>query len=145
VDALAFLELLWAVDHGLRTMSKRMLKTIGVTGPQRIVIRLIGRNPGLTAKEIADQAHHHPSTLTVILRSLEKNGHVIRRSDPEDRRLVRLYLSPSGRKVDRKQKGTVEEAIRVVLGRLDSDEAGVARKALAMIVEELERASGRRR
>ncbi len=145
MDALAFLELLWALDHGLRTMSKRMLQTIGVTGPQRIVIRLIGRNPGLTAKEIAEQAHHHPSTLTVILRSLEKHGHVVRRSDAEDRRLARLYLSASGTKVDRKQKGTVEAAIRVVLERLDPREIEVAGKVLAQIVEELERASGRNR
>jgi DNA-binding MarR family transcriptional regulator len=145
VDALSFLELLWALDHGLSRMSKQMLKTLGVTGPQRAVIRLVGRDPGLTAKEIAERAHHHPSTLSVILRSLEKNGHVARRSDPDDRRRIRLYLSPSGVKLDRIQTGTVEAAVRVAMGRLDPTETEATRKALALLVEELELASRTRR
>ena len=32
---LEFMRLLWAVEHGLQTTSKRMARRIGVTGPQR--------------------------------------------------------------------------------------------------------------
>ena len=37
--------LLWAVDHGVRRRSKQMAATLGVTGPQRLVIRLAARYP----------------------------------------------------------------------------------------------------
>jgi DNA-binding MarR family transcriptional regulator len=123
-------------------MSKHMLKTIGVTGPQRAVIRLIGRNPGLAAKDIAGRAHHHPSTLSIILRSLEANGHVLRKVDSRDGRRVRLELSASGRRLDRKQSGTVESAVRRALARLDPNETIAVRRALGVLVEELERGAG---
>ncbi len=47
--ALDFMRLLWAMDHDLQRRSKRMEVELGVTGLQRIVIRLIGRFPGVTA------------------------------------------------------------------------------------------------
>ena len=51
--ALDFLRLMWAVDHELQSVSKRMLAELGQTGPQRLAIRLIGLNPGLAAGELA--------------------------------------------------------------------------------------------
>jgi DNA-binding MarR family transcriptional regulator len=106
------------------------------------VIRLIGRNPGLSAKDIAGRAHHHPSTLSIILRSLEGNGHVLRKVDSQDARRVRLELSASGKRLDRKQRGTVESAVRLALARLDPNEVEVVRRALGVLVEELERGAG---
>jgi DNA-binding MarR family transcriptional regulator len=137
-DVLTFLDLLWAMDHGLNLVSKRMLATMGVTGPQRVVIRLIGRCPGLTAGEIADQAHQDRSTLSVILRRLEENGLVTRTGDPDDLRRVRLHLTPSGKKVDEQQDGTVESAVRQALGRLGPRQASSAMVALRVLAQELE-------
>lgn len=140
-DTLAFLELLWAMDHGLNLVSKHMHATIGVTGPQRVVVRAIGRSPGLTAGEIAERAHQHPSTLSIVLKSLEKNGYVVRAGDPDDHRRVRLYLSPAGEKIDAQKKGTVENAVRTALGRLSSRQIHAAKDALQAITEELEKVS----
>src|SRR5688572_15630298 len=42
-EVLSFMQLLWAVTHGLESTSKRMLAAVGVTGPQRLVLRLIGQ------------------------------------------------------------------------------------------------------
>ncbi len=143
-DTLAFLELLWAMDHGLNRMSKRMLATFGVTGPQRVVIRLVGRFPGLTAGEIADRAHTHPSTLSVILRRLEEQDYVVRQPDPTDHRRVRLFLSPEGAVIDQQFEGTVEAAVHAALGRLEPAERQGAAKLLRSLVDELTRAVLRR-
>ena len=40
-----FHALLWAVDHGLTSISKRMERALGITGPQRLVVRIVGRRP----------------------------------------------------------------------------------------------------
>jgi MarR family transcriptional regulator, organic hydroperoxide resistance regulator len=146
-DPLAFLEILWALDHALNTVSKRMLATQGITGPQRAVIRMIGRFPGLTAREIAARAHHHPSTLSVILRRLAKEGHVVRASDPADQRRVRLVLSSSGRRIDERREGNVEGAVRLTLARLTPAQIEAAKTLLQTLVEELERVAntGKRR
>jgi len=140
-DALSFLELLWAMDHGLNLVSKHMHATMGVTGPQRVVIRVIGRSPGLTAGEIAERAHHHPSTLSVVLKSLERNGYVVRAGDPDDHRRVRLFLSPAGQKIDAQKKGTVETAVRTALDGLSPRQILAAKQALKAITEELAKVS----
>src|SRR5688572_10921067 len=71
-DVLDFMRLLWAVDHALQQRSKQMLQTHGITGPQRLVLRVVGRYPGIAAGELANVLHVHPSTLTGVLKRLEK-------------------------------------------------------------------------
>lgn len=64
-DVLQFMQLLWAVVHGLERTSKRMILDVGVTGPQRLVLRVVGLYPGVSAGELATILHVHPSTLMV--------------------------------------------------------------------------------
>lgn len=144
-DVLAFLELLWALAHGMDTVSKHMHATLGITGPQRVVIRTIGRFAGLTAGEIADRAHHHPSTLSGILKRLEEHGHIVRVTDPSDHRRVRLLLSKSGQRLDARHEGTVEAAVRAALARVEPDQIEGARVVIRTLMEELERVVAPRR
>ena len=81
-ETLEFMRLLWAIDHGLQRRSKRMAKTLGLTGPQRLVVRMLGRYPGISAGQLAQVLHLHPSTLTGILRRLERRGWLTRRRRP---------------------------------------------------------------
>ena len=69
-DVLQFMQLLWAVVHGLEKTSKKMRGAIGVTGPQRLVLRVVGLFPGLSAGDLANILHIHPSTLTGVLQRL---------------------------------------------------------------------------
>lgn len=138
-ETLATLERLWALDHGLQAASRAMLARMGVTAPQRFILRLVGRDPGLTAGTLARRLHDHPSTLTASLRRLVDQGLVDRRTDPEDQRRVRLHLTPAGSRVDRIRVGTVESAVRAALQRMSDQEAGALRTALTVLAEELER------
>src|SRR5205814_10660337 len=79
---LDFMRLLWAVDHALQSASKRMESSFGLTGPQRLVVRIVGRFPGIAAGRIADILHVHPSTLTGVLKRLESRAVLQRRPDP---------------------------------------------------------------
>src|SRR2546430_1703441 len=67
---LDFMRLLWSVDHSLQSVSKRMEGTLGVTGPQRVVIRMVGQFPSISAGDVAALLHIHPSTLTGVLKRL---------------------------------------------------------------------------
>ena len=134
---LEFMKQLWAVDHGLQTISKRLESQHGITGPQRLVVRIVGRTPGISAGALAQILRMHPSTLTGILRRLETRGVLIRKSDPNDARRALFALTTKGRKVDMLKTGTVEAAVRRVLAKLPS-EASVAQKLLAALAVELE-------
>src|SRR2546423_15115016 len=97
---LDFLRLLWAVDHALQSASKRMESTHGITGPQRLVVRIVGRFPGIAAGRVAEILHVHPSTLTGILKRLEPRALLQRKSDPRDARPALFRLPPEGQERD---------------------------------------------
>jgi DNA-binding MarR family transcriptional regulator len=124
---LEFMRALWALDHALQSASKRMETRLGVTAPQRLVVRIVGRFPGISAGEVAEILHVHPSTLTGVLKRLEARGVVIRRADPKDGRRALLALTARGRQLDALRSGTVEAVVRRVLQRLPSGSVRSAR------------------
>ena len=130
---------LWELVHALAVRSKRMRRTLGVTGPQRLVIRVVGQSPGATASEISEILGLHPSTLTGVLARLESQ-HMIRRAvDRSDRRRVRFRLTAAGLRVDRERKGTVEAAVRRAMGRAGPARLAQTEEMLALLVDELAR------
>jgi DNA-binding MarR family transcriptional regulator len=136
---LEFMRVIWALDHGLQRMSKRLEGELGVTGPQRLVLRIVGRVPGISAGDLARVLHVHPSTLTGVLRRLESRGLVTREPDPSDGRRALLHLSPKGRKLDVSQEGTVESVVKRVLGRTPPARADATREVLATLTSQLEK------
>jgi DNA-binding MarR family transcriptional regulator len=115
---LAFMRALWELDHALFSASKRMKAGIGVTGPERLVIRIVGELPEITPSELADILHVDRSTLTGLLRRMVQRKLVARRGDPEDARKSHLRLLPTGEAIDRVRSGTVEAGIRAALDAL---------------------------
>jgi DNA-binding MarR family transcriptional regulator len=134
---LDFMRLLWALDHALQSASKRMESTFGVTGPQRLVVRIVGRFPGIAAGRMAEILHVHPSTLTGVLKRLEARGLLQRRPDPRDARRALFMLTAKGRKHDTARTGTVEQAVRRVLAK-DPGKVTAAQEVLASLSEELD-------
>lgn len=132
-DAFEFMRLLWALDHALQSKSKRMLATLGITGPQRLVIRAVGRQPGISAGALAAHLHLHPSTLTGVLSRLVERQLLKRSADPSDSRRALFRLTARGRKVDRVEGGTVEGAIRRVVGRQSAARIAVAAHVLTAL------------
>jgi DNA-binding MarR family transcriptional regulator len=127
-DVLQFMQLLWAVVHGLERISKRMTGDIGVTGPQRLVLRVVGLFPGMSAGDLATVLHVHPSTLTGVLQRLIAQRLLARAHDPSDRRRAVLRLTKRGARVNAAGEGTVEAAIAKALdGTSDRDRAATKR------------------
>jgi DNA-binding MarR family transcriptional regulator len=138
-ETLQFMQRLWSLTHALEVRSKRMARDLGVTGPQRLVIRLLGQTSNLAASEIAAALGMHPSTLTGILSRLEAQKLIKRGVDTADRRRARFALTAAGKKIDRERKGTVEASIRRALGRASSGVIEGTTELLALLVDELER------
>ena len=138
-ETLQFMQSMWDFVHALDVRSKRMMTSIGVTGPQRLVIRLVGQKPGQTASDIASMLGKHPSTLTGVLARLEERKLILRAVDREDRRRARFTLTAAGKRIDRERRGTVEAATRRALGRVPDSDIKTTLALVAKLVEELER------
>jgi DNA-binding MarR family transcriptional regulator len=137
-DTLQFMRALWAVAHGLQKASKRMRGQLGVTGPQRLVLRVVGIYPGISAGALASVLHVHPSTLTGILQRLVAQGLLRRYPHVTDRRRSELYLSRSGERLNALQRGTIEAAVSRALQSISDREAVAARRALVALAEHLD-------
>jgi DNA-binding MarR family transcriptional regulator len=134
---LDFMRLLWNVEHGLQSRSKRMEATLGITGPQRLVLRIVSARPGLSAGELAHIVHLHPSTITGILERLVRKGLLTRERDRRDNRRVRLRSRVSAERFVSASAGTVEAAVRRVLATVSSGRVLHAREVLSVLAEAL--------
>lgn len=139
---LDFLSLLWKLDHALQRRSKRMAREIDITSPQRLVLRIVGRFPGLHAGALAAMLHVHPSTLTGMLQRLERRGWLKRRADPRDARRALFGLTEAGRTLDMTQPVTIEAALLSVVERTPPSDVAAARALLEALAAELEAAPG---
>jgi DNA-binding MarR family transcriptional regulator len=137
-DVLEFLRIIWEMNHHLQSVSKRMAKALGVTGPQRLALRMIGREPGMPTLRLATLLHLHPSTVTGILDRLERDGLVERTPDPGDARSTRLRLTKRGRRLDEVRTGTIESAVSSALGELPTPTVKAGRTLLTTVCTALE-------
>jgi DNA-binding MarR family transcriptional regulator len=132
-DVLQFMELLWAIVHGLERASKRMAHQVGVTGPQRLVLRVVGLYPGLSAGDLAKVLHLHPSTLTGVLQRLTGQTLLRCSADPRDRRRVLLSLTRRGARANAVRRGTVEAAVAAALRGVSPGDRAATRRVLARL------------
>jgi DNA-binding MarR family transcriptional regulator len=136
-DVLEFMQILWAVVHGLERSSKGMAAELGVTGPQRLVIRVVGLYPGVSAGALARVLHVHPSTLTGVLHRLVTQRMLQRIADPADRRRAVLRLAPRGKRVNARRRGTIEAAVAAALAQSTAADRLAARRLLQRVADRL--------
>jgi DNA-binding MarR family transcriptional regulator len=134
---LEFMRRLWAVEHGLQRTSKRMARELGMTGPQRLALRLVARFPGISPKELAGLLRLHPSTVTGVLVRLERRTLIERRPHKSDRRRVHLFVRRGGRRLNRRSRGTVEEAVKTLLTSVGKSQLAVANDVLKRLADVL--------
>lgn len=137
------MQALWALAHGLDRASKRMRSEVGITGPQRLVLRIVGLTPGTSAGELAATLRVHPSTLTGVLKRLERQRLLTRLADPLDRRRAVLRLTARGRRANAVRAGTVEAAVATALDAATPRDRDAARRVIEAVASELERAPHR--
>lgn len=134
---LAFMQQLWSIDRGMRAISTEMRSRLGVTGPERLILRMVGYCPGISAGQLARLLRRHPSTLTGALDRLIRRRMLNGSVDEADRRRLILTLTPSGRRISRLNSGTVEAHMRQALSSVTRDHLEVASNVLAVIECEL--------
>ena len=125
---LRFMRLIWAIDHELERVSKRMEASHGLTVAQRMTLLLIGRQPDASAAELAALMHVHAGTMSGILKRLIAGGFISRSGHEDDARRHVLTITPKGVKANRQRSGTFENIVRTLLRtNSSSDVAGTER------------------
>jgi DNA-binding MarR family transcriptional regulator len=99
------------------------------------VIRLLAARDGLKSSEVAARGWSTPGTVTTVVDTLERDGFVERRRDPDDRRVVRLYLTDQGREKVTDSIAVIGPKWHDAFGYVDPADEPVIRKFLADTIE----------
>lgn len=137
--ALEFLRRVWQFDHALEQLSSRMDKRIGITARQRLILRVVGRYPGIGSGQLAEVLAVDPGTVSASLKRLESRGLLLRRNDPSDGRRVTVSLTAAGQALNRPMAGTVEAAVERLLRSGHADDVAGFDRTLDRLTRELSR------
>lgn len=77
----------------------------------------------MKVSEISQLLKVTPPTVTQIINTLEKDGLIERRIDPNDRRVVKIKLSPKGMEVARKAREAFTETLLGLIDYLGEEES----------------------
>ena len=113
---------------------KNQLAPFKLTAAQGTVLAFLDVENGLTPAELGKRVRLDSATMTGVLARLEKAGLAERRQDREDRRSVRVHLTPEGRHTGRRVAAVLERAHATFTSPLSPDEAG----QLAALLKKLE-------
>jgi DNA-binding MarR family transcriptional regulator len=109
--ALGFLRWLWRLNHAMEALSLRMERGLGITAQQRLLLRCVGKFPGITPGRLAALLCVDPGTVSTTTRRLLARDLIRRGPGTGDRRRVALGLAAKGRQLDHPTAGTVESAV----------------------------------
>lgn len=136
-DALELMRRLWTLNHELERLSARMSRALGITAQQRMVLRIVGRFPGITSGRLSELLCVDAATVSTAMLRLEKRGLLQRQRDPRDGRRVSVALTPEGRAFDVPTTGTVEAAIDTTLTRCAQSDLHATSRVLEALAHSL--------
>ena len=118
---------------------KRLVATIeresGVGGMKWFLLTVLGRRDGLSQGEFMQEYEMDPSRVTRTAQSLEADGLIRRERDPEDNRVMRMYLTEEGSEVLDKLPEINEQLRRRVHSVLSEEEFEELRRMLGLLAE----------
>jgi DNA-binding MarR family transcriptional regulator len=91
--------------------------------------------PGIRPSDVARLLRLAPNTVTTLVNALDRIGMVGREHDPDDRRTVRLTLTPIGAEALARSEDVNSRILRTAQARLDQAQRQALRTALPALVE----------
>jgi MarR family transcriptional regulator, organic hydroperoxide resistance regulator len=96
---------LMRVARAHRTVAASLLAQVGLHPGQEALLMELWDHDGRTQADLAESLGVEPPTVTKMLQRMEHGDLVDRRPDATDRRAIRVYLTPKGRRL----KGKVDK------------------------------------
>ena len=106
----------YIVNRAARRLEYKLLQAFkknghDITPQQWAVLNRLWQQDGISQAEIADSTFKNRPVVTRIIDILEKKGRVVRRRSEQDRRVIRVYLTPKGREYEEKLVPLAKEVL----------------------------------
>ncbi len=106
------------------------LSKFGLGKGQPPILKYLSLNDGCKQTEIAKREHVSAATVTVMLQTMEKNGLVERKSDENDLRIMRVYITDKGREIQKKCDEAIENMEKEIYEGFSREELEAFKKLL---------------
>lgn len=126
--------------HVIRLQHYRMqalLDKVGIYPGQPPMLHALHRKDGQSQKELANKLGVKPSTITVMLRRMEKGELVERRQDADDQRISRVYLTEKGKKAWIEVKEIMKDLEAECFGNFTDEDQDLLRRLLMQMYDNL--------
>ena len=100
------------------------------------VIAINDTSPSMA--EIANELELSMPTITVTIDKLVKLNYVVRKTDPSDRRVVRVTLTTQGKKITQKMRDQKAEIIKSAISKLSVSDRKKTREVMVSLLGALE-------
>ena len=128
-ESLRLLPLLWSLNAALERTSLEMDAKLGVTGPQRFLVRFVGLEPGITRARLESIISLDGSDLQSALDQLVAKNLLMQQGG-----LSGYFLTAKGVGINAVMAGTVEQAVSKALDDASSYERTSFRRMLERVI-----------
>jgi DNA-binding MarR family transcriptional regulator len=107
----------------------------GLTQSQAELLRLVGRQPGISVREAATELGLVANTASTLVTKLASDGLLVRSVDADDRRIGRLRLTAGAQRLADESREARRATLAAVLDQLDSDQMDRLELGLGVLAE----------
>lgn len=126
------------VVRALELFSKEVDVRFRLTAPQLWALWELGKDGPLSLKDLSARIQLHPSTVVGVVDRLEAKGLVVRKTDAEDRRRLKLSLTAAGRALRKKAPHPAQGRLLLKLQEMGEKQVSTLHKALGTLVKAME-------
>lgn len=111
-----------AVNHFFRVQEDHIQSKHGISSLEMDILQLVSRQGPMKMKDISQHYSLKLSTLTSVVDKAEKTGILMRRPSMDDRRVVLVEPSDSGRVIFRDYLAHIQRSLSRFVGELPSQQ-----------------------
>lgn len=128
-----FLEILKLYHYKMH----KLLEEINLYPGQPPLLFALNKEDGSSQKELAEKLSVRPSTMTVMIKRMEKGNLVERKQDLVDQRISRVYITEAGKEICEESKKVMRRTEEEMFGNLTVEEKVILRRLLLVVKNNL--------
>ncbi len=108
----------------------------------RLILMSLAHEENVTQLQISQSTGLKPPTVSVAIKKLESEGYVVRTTDEDDMRAVRVSLSDKGRELEREAYALLDRIDAAMMAGFTDEETETLRRLLLRIKHNLDDMQG---
>lgn len=111
---------------------------LGITTEQWSVLACLWEQDKQTQQEICDKTFKDKASITRLIDGLEKNELVVRLSDPGDRRINLIHLTPKGEQMELQANEIIRDSVNLAVRDVEKNDFETLTSIFKTIIRNIE-------